>query len=415
MSHLPSIRRRDFLAALSGGSAVLSLSGAVPHFWQVAAAAESGTPRDTVLVVIQLTGGNDGLNTIVPFRHDAYRRARPKLAIPADQVLKIDGELGFHPAARGLADLLEAGQLAVVQGVGYPEPNRSHFESMDIWHTCQRKTGSARTTGWLGRYLDATQHLAPSDSPGLHVGPEKQPLALAAANVSTPSLASPDRFRLQGDGNERLQAAIRDLAGTTASPGDELLGFVRSTTTSALSASERIAAVLRDAASPVAYPDNELARKLKLVAQLIAAGLKTRVYYVELDGFDTHSQQPAAHAALLQQFSGAMKAFLEDIAQHGEARRVLAMAFSEFGRRVAENASEGTDHGAAAPMFLAGAPARGGLLTPHPSLDDLTDGDLRFQTDFRQVYASVLTGWLGWPSADILGGVFEPVRVLAGG
>src|SRR5688572_4181733 len=177
MRNAMNTSRREFLSSVAAGSAVMSLGGIVPGFWAQAAEANNQNGNDTVLVVLQLTGGNDGLNTVIPFDHDVYRKSRPKLAVPADQVLKIKDGLGFHPSARGLADLLEAGKLAVVQGVGYPEPNRSHFESMDIWHTCHRK-GGPRTTGWLGRYLDAAGQSQPSDAPALHLGHEKQPLAL---------------------------------------------------------------------------------------------------------------------------------------------------------------------------------------------------------------------------------------------
>jgi uncharacterized protein (DUF1501 family) len=404
------MKRREFLKSC----AVLSLGSGVPALWARAAAAQSGSARDSILVVLQLTGGNDGLNTVIPFRDESYRKARPKLAIPADQVLKIDDELGFHPSAQGLAELIEGGKLGIVQGVGYPDPNRSHFESMDIWHTCQRKGVPARATGWLGRYLDAASGKSSGDVAALHVGPEKQPLALAARNVSVPSLASPRRFQLEGGERRELQESIQALAGSGQPSTNELLGFLQTSTSSALSASERIGQALRNYDTPVAYPDNELAAKFKTIAQLIDAGIGTRVYYLELDGFDTHSQQAAAHAALLQQFSSSVRAFVEDISHHGHGDRVLVVAFSEFGRRVAENASQGTDHGAAAPMFLAGSRVRAGLVNRHPSLTDLDDGDVKFHTDFRQVYAALLESWLGWPSEPVLGGRFSPAEVLAG-
>jgi uncharacterized protein (DUF1501 family) len=403
--------RREFLNSLAAGSAVLSLGSAVPGFLAEAAAANSANGDDTILVVLQLTGGNDGLNTVIPFDHDVYRKLRPKLAIPADQVLKIKDGLGFHPSARGLADLLELGKLAIVQGVGYPEPNRSHFESMDIWHTCHRK-GGPRTTGWLGRYLDAAKQPTQNDASALHLGHEKQPLALASDHVRVPSLSSPENFRLQDGGNQQLRETIRDLAARGGNQADDLAGFLQTSTTSALSASERIAEALRQYDTPVTYPDNALAKKMKTIAQLIEAGLKTRVYYVELDGFDTHSQQGAAHVALLQQFSSSLHAFIQDVNHQGHSERVLVVCFSEFGRRVQENASEGTDHGAAGPMFIAGSRVKPGLATEHPSLTDLEDGDVKFKTDFRQVYGTLLDQWLSWPSPAILGGKYDPVPIL---
>jgi uncharacterized protein (DUF1501 family) len=403
--------RRRFLTSLAGGSAVLSLSGPVPTFLAQAATAESNGKKDTILVVVQLTGGNDGLNTVVPFNHDGYRKARPKLAIPVKDVLKINESLGLHPSAKGLSKLLEAGKLAIVQGVGYPNPNRSHFESMDIWQTCQRK-GSPRSTGWLGRFLDASRKPTDIDAPAVHVGPEKQPLALAAENIRVPSFASPESFRLNDGDNSKLGAAIRELANRGEGQSDPLLNFVQSSTKSALATSDRIAEALRDYHTPIKYPESALAKHLKTIAQLIDAGLKTRVYYVELDGFDTHSQQPAAHAALLQQLGDAMRAFIDDIEHYGHGKRILVMTFSEFGRRVAENASQGTDHGAAAPMFLAGTRVRAGLVGEHPNLDELEDGDVKFHTDFRQVYATLLEHWLGWSSKSVLGGAFKPIDAL---
>jgi uncharacterized protein (DUF1501 family) len=376
-----------------------------------AAAAESVQSKDTILVVVQLTGGNDGLNTVVPYNHDEYRKARRKLAIPEKNVLKISDTIGLHPSARGLSDLLEGGKLAIVQGVGYPTPNRSHFESMDIWHTCLRK-GNPRSTGWLGRFLDASRQSGDIDAPAIHIGFEKLPLALVAENVRVSSFGSPESFRLQDGGSRQLRDAIRALTSGDRQPSDPLLGFLQSSATSALTTSERITEVLRDYQTPVAYPESALATRLKTIAQLIDAGLKTRVYYVELDGFDTHSQQAAAHAALLQQFSDAVRAFTEDLEHHNHGDRTLVMSFSEFGRRVAENASEGTDHGAAAPMFLAGSRVYAGLVGGHPSFNDLDDGDLKFHTDFREVYATLLERWLGWPSTRVLGGEFKSIDVL---
>lgn len=405
--------RREFLRSVAESAAVVSLAAHMPAFWSQAAAVAADSKQDTILVILQLTGGNDGLNTVVPYQDDAYRKARPKLAIAEKDVLKIDDRFGFHPAARGFADLLEASKLAIVQGVGYSQPNRSHFESMDIWHTCQRK-GGPRTAGWLGRYFDGlAESPASAATPGLHLGGEKQPLALTAEKVRVPSISSPQKFRLQDGGDPALVGAIRDLAGRSRSDtNNDLLGFLQSSTSAALTDSDRITAALRDYKTPVKYPENGLAQKMKTVAQLISAGLGTRVYYVELDGFDTHSQQAAAHTALLQQAGGSLSAFLNDIAHQGQADRVLVMCFSEFGRRVAENASEGTDHGAAAPMFLAGKRVKSGLIGKHPSLTDLDDGDLKFHTDFRQVYATVLEHWLGWSSSKILGGEFAPVPAI---
>lgn len=404
--------RRDFLRTTLRASAVLSIGAAAPRFLLKAAAAEAEPSADTVLVVVQLSGGNDGLNTVIPFGDDVYRKSRPKLAVPADRVLRLDDRLGLHPEMTGLRDLFEKGRLAVVQGVGYPEPNRSHFESMDIWHTCRRKA-ERRNDGWLGRYLDAAVRDRGGDSPALHLGEEAQPLALAAQDVRVPSIRSVDRFRLEAD-DPRLKEAIAALAAADRPAGNDLLGFVSASTAGALDASRRVESARGGYEPKAEYPDNALASKLKTVAQLIDAGLGTRVYYVTLDGFDTHAQQPGAHAALLGQLSGAVHAFIHDVDGHGHGKRVLLMSFSEFGRRVEENASEGTDHGTAGPMFLAGAGVRPGLIGAYPALTDLEDGDLKFHTDFRQVYAAVLEKWLRWPSVPVLGGEWTPADVIEG-
>lgn len=403
--------RREFLARTLGSTAVVSFGSVYPHFWLRAASGADPSNGETVLVVVQLSGGNDGLNTVVPFGDPEYRRKRPTLAIAADEVLTVTDEIGFHPSLRGFADLLEDNRLAVVQGVGYPNPNRSHFESMDIWHTCQRKT-ERRVDGWLGRYLDLARSQLAGDVAAMHLGSEKQPFALAARHVRVPSVRSLEGFRLQVDGDEELSKSIEQLTGGPRRGEHDLLDFVRTSTVSALAASRRVAEASRDYTSNQTYPDTELGRNLRSVAQLVDAGLSTRIYYVALDGFDTHARQIDAHAALLRQFSEAVTAFLGDVKDHGHGDRVLVMAFSEFGRRVRENASEGTDHGTAAPMFLAGSPVNAGLIGAHPSLADLEDGDLKYHTDFRQVYACVLEKWLGWESANVLGGQYEAVEAI---
>lgn len=405
--------RRNFLQSALGSTAVISLGATAPAvFSQAIAAGNNG--QETILVVVQLSGGNDGLNTVIPSHDPVYQKHRPTLAIPPSEVLSIKDRLGFHPAARGLADLLEDNQLAIVQGVGYPDPNHSHFESMDIWHTCQRKQKeNPRTTGWLGRYLDHDSPATGGDPSALHLGSEKQPLALAAKKTRVPSIGSLEQFRLQDGGDRDVLGVIGNLSRAERDQSDPLLGFIQTSTTAALDASRRVEEARKDYQTPVTYPDHDLATKLRTVAQLIDAGLKTRVYYLQLDGFDTHSQQAAAHAALLGQLGSGVSAFIKDVKHHGHGERVLVMAFSEFGRRVAENASEGTDHGAAAPLFLAGGKVRAGLHGQPVSLSNLQDGDVKFHTDFRRVYATVLENWLGVPSQPVLGAMYKPLAVLS--
>ncbi|MBM4001013.1 MAG: DUF1501 domain-containing protein [Planctomycetes bacterium] len=400
--------RREFLQSALASSAVVSMGGAAPSlFGKLASAETRGDGR--VLVVVQLTGGNDGLNTLIPFRDPEYRKARPKLAIPSDRVLKIDEALGFHPSLGGVAGLLEEGRFAVVPAVGYDGPNRSHFESMDIWHTCMRKT-APRRDGWIGRYLDSAKASGSGDLPAIHLGPEQQPLALAAQTLRVPSIASIDRFRLQ-DGDDTYDR-VKQLVESPRESATGLLDFVQSSATSALNASRKLEEIARNAPGAAGYPSTGLAEKLATVAKLIGAELPTRVYYVMLDGFDTHSQQAAAHAGLLDQWSGAIGAFFRHLSDLGHADRVLLLSFSEFGRRVFENASEGTDHGAAAPVWLAGPAVSAGVHGEPPDLTKLVEGDIPHSVDFRQVYATILERWLNTPSQELLGGTFEPIDFL---
>ena len=397
--------RRNFLRSSAAASAVLTFAGPAPS---VLTAGALRNESQRVLVVVELAGGNDGLNTIVPYADDTYRRLRPKLAHKKSDLFEIGDDLGFHPSLRGFADLMEAGRLAIVQGVGYPDPNRSHFESMDIWHTCQRKS-DVRTDGWLGRMLDSTSAMATTDPAALHLGHDKQPFALMSRTVRVPSIRSLEQFHLQGTEDAQFKKAVQELAGAQRGDNGGLLDFVQSSTSSALAASERLESSGKSYKSAVTYPETDLARKLQTVAHLIASGLSTSVYYVQLDGFDTHAQQPEAHAGLLRQLGGGVKAFLDDIDAMQQSDRVTVMCFSEFGRRVEENASEGTDHGTAGPMFLAGANVKPGLIGKHPSLSDLQDGDVKHHTDFRQVYATVLKNWFQCDADAILRGRFEPV------
>jgi uncharacterized protein (DUF1501 family) len=408
--------RRKFLATVSAAASaagLVSLAPRAPGFLFESVAFGANQPGEKVLVVVQLSGGNDGLNTVVPYADETYRRRRPSLGLPAGQLLKIDGAFALHPSLKGMERLLENRQLAIVQGVGYPNPNRSHFESMDIWHTASMKA-KERKLGWLGRAFDAQKSAFSTtpDPPALHLGEESQPLALAARDVPSPSVRSLAQFRLETGGDQRQRAAIEDALKTPRGNGSDLLKFVQTRSTSALEVSRRIEASGRSYQTPVTYPATPLASKLKQIAQLIDAGLATRVYYVALDGFDTHSDQAAAHAGLLDQLGGGLAAFAEDLQAHSQLDRVMTLVFSEFGRRVEENASRGTDHGAAAPVFLVGNRVKSGLIGDHPRLDQLQDGDLKFHTDFRAVYATLLSQWLGWPAASILGDDFAPADVL---
>lgn len=397
--------RRRFLSEAATRSAALGFAAGAP--WPLLASALQ-VQTERILIVIELQGGNDGLNTVVPFGDPVYRRLRPQLAIREADVLPIAGGMGFHPALAGFAELLEAGQLAVVQGVGYPEPNRSHFESMDIWHTC-RPRGGSREDGWLGRWLESSEPSG-SDPQAFHLGSDKLPLALMSRRVRVPSVNSLEEFRLRGSEDRKFREAVQSLPEAPRSDGD-LLSFVQSSTSAALSASERLAAA-KAASSAVVWPQSPLAGRLQMMSRLIRSGLGTSLYYTTFSGFDTHAQQPDAHRSLLRQVGDAVRALLSELKESGDSSRVTVLAFSEFGRRVAENASAGTDHGTAGPMFLAGEGVRGGLHGPNPDLGNLQDGDLQFAVDFREVYAAVLRHWLGADPAEILSGAYKPIDVF---
>lgn len=424
--------RRQFLRNSFATAAALGIGCRVPG--AMLHAAEQRHNRERVLVVIQLTGGNDGLNTIVPYRDDVYYRSRPKLAIPRSDVVSLDDTCGLHPAAAALEPLMAAGDAAIVRGVGYDQPNRSHFESMDIWHTCRRKD-QPRESGWLGGFFDADPGRSGSDVAGMHLGRETQPLALLARTVSVPTIADLSQFRLRGENRQALQellrsntatnnsaAAVADRTGRMTSEmmsstndqasGDSALAFLQSSTAAAVEASSRIAEAAGSLTAGGVYPDTPLANKLQIISSLISAGLQTSVYYVQLDGFDTHANQPDAHASLLRMWADAVAAFVGDLNAQGHKDRVCVMSFSEFGRRVAENASEGTDHGAAGPMFFCGGGLRPGLHGSAPDLTDLLNGDVKPSIDFRRLYAAVLKNWLGVAPERIVGD-HRPYEIFA--
>lgn len=413
-----ALNRRLWLKQAAAGTAAVGIgtSSVVPTcFQQIAAASEPDSGQ--ILVVVQLSGGNDGLNTLVPFKDDAYKAARPKLSIGADDVLKLNDEYGLHPALSGFNELLQAGKASIIQGVGYPNPNRSHFESMDIWHTCFRKDQRTEE-GWIGRYLQSQGVDQSGDAPAMHLGNKAQPLALASRDLTIPTVKSLKGFQLRGDdaavvsqllSNQSMQAQ----AAPSPQAESSLLGFLNSSTANAIAASERISSAIKDYETPVDYPESGLGAKLKMVAQLITSQLSTRVYYVELDGFDTHAKQADSHAALLRQYSEAVTAFMKDLKHHQLSQQVCVLTFSEFGRRVAENASEGTDHGAAGLMMLCGESIKPGLLGQKADLTDLQEGDLKHQIDFRTVYAGIIQDWLGGDPAKALGASYEPMKLFA--
>lgn len=382
-----------------------------------------GVPTDHILVVVQLGGGNDGLNSVVPFGDPNYYKARPAIGIREANVLKLDkaNGIGLHPNMKGIRELHDEGLCAIVQGVGYPNPNRSHFKSMDIWHTADT---SATGDGWLGRYFDSEccgvgdgGKPEPEPMAGIAVGREA-PLAMQGRYSRAIGFEDPSLFRWLGkDVHESLddpyeQINRRGLVEGVS--GDTNAGFLMRTALDAQISSEQIRrAVAQRPSSP--YPNSELSRQLQMISSMIRAGLKTRVYYANLGGFDTHAGQggeQGRHAQLMDTLASSLKAFYDDLKKQGNDGRVLTMSFSEFGRRVAQNASGGTDHGTAAPMFLFGPMVKAGVHGKHPSLTDLDQGDLKYGTDFRGVYASILENWLKADSRKILEGSYRAFDVI---
>jgi uncharacterized protein (DUF1501 family) len=419
--------RRLFLRQ---GMAFVSLAGTAPLFLQRTAhgvmlpdgspvSSRPGVPEDRVLVVVQLGGGNDGLNSVVPFGHAEYYRRRPRLAVPAPgkggdaAALALDDTegIGLHPGLGGLKTLMDDGVASIVQGVGYPNPNRSHFASMDIWHTADT-TGT--NNGWLGRYFDCTCNGTPEAQGSVALG-RSAPLALQGAIQKPVSFESAELFRWLGeDLHDSLSApyqAINRRGGPGQAGDASQLGFLLRTALDAQVSSERIRAAV--AKSPlVRYPRGDLARQLQIVGAMIRDGMTTRVYDVSLGGFDTHAGQAPRHANLLRQLGDSLLAFHKDLTAQGNDGRVLTMVFSEFGRRVGQNASGGTDHGTAAPMYFVGPMLRPGLLGTHPSLTDLDQGDLKFTVDFRSIYAAIIEDWLAGPARQVLNGEFRKAQLL---
>jgi uncharacterized protein (DUF1501 family) len=406
------MKRRSFGQLGISTCAALAIGTAQPGGWLQALAGElasqdqSSSVTDRILVVIQLSGGNDGLNTIVPYRDELYAKARPKLGIPSSDVIKLTEELGLHPSLRAIENQFSENRFSIIQGVGYPSPNRSHFESMDIWHSCHPKKDRSQS-GWLGRWITEQNAHPTSDSTAIHIGSESLPLACQERGVQVPSLASLEQMRLKAKLDSMQDKQARPGAESNSKDSGSLLDFLSTSTVAALEVSERLDKILAQPDTSGEFPKTALGEKLRAVSRLILSGLKTRIYYVTLDGFDTHANQPDVHASLLKQWSEALAAFLSRLKQTGQQDRVLVMTFSEFGRRVSENASLGTDHGAAAPMFLAGPKLPKIIHGPMPDLSDLEDGDLRFKIDFRSVYASVLEHWMMTDSRKSLDGDYH--------
>ena len=411
-----SCSRRDFLIR---GLYGVGLGAGLPVILQrtsaaLAAQALEGTSvekhSERILVVIELSGGNDGLNTVVPYADAAYYRARPKLGIPARDVIKISDGFGFHPSMVGFERMYKDGVMAVVHGCGYDHPSLSHFSSMGFWHTGVPNGGEP--LGWLGRLADQ-RYAAATRNVIVNLG-NAQSLAVRSQKHSPLVFDDPARFRREGTDDERH--ALTEL-GRGRSTANSTLEFLATMAGNAAESSDFVRQASASYRTPVDYgTGGGLAGSLQRVAALIAAGMPTRLYYLSYQGnqFDTHVQQADLHSRLLMYTADAVRGFIDDLKRIDRADTVAVMMFTEFGRRVEENGSLGTDHGTATPMFIFGRGVKGGLYGRHPSLTDLDDGNMKMTTDFRRVYATMIGEWLGYQDTQaILKGRFEPLGVFA--
>ena len=434
--------RREFLRTTVLGSAMswtvpafLANTFSALHADAADSAAQIATGKDaTILVVLQMAGGNDGLNTVVPYSNDHYAKARPRIGLKPDAVLKINDDIALHKSLEGFKGLYDAGHLAIVQGVGYPNPNRSHFRSTEIWQTAS-DSNKFENTGWLGRYFDNTCSGC-DPAIGVTIG-RAMPQAFAARQPKGICFDDPKNYRFNKADkpgademdtteesyrklNEPEEPAMENSGGSIAAISGSArhagspLDFIERTALDAQVSSDTVRAIAAKAKNQAVYPNSQLANSLKLVAKLIGGRMATRVYYVSQGGYDTHTNQLNTQERLLRDLGDSVRAFTDDMKAQGNMGRVMVMTFSEFGRRVAENANGGTDHGAAAPLFIVGDKIKSGLLGKYPSLapGDLFQGDIKYTVDFRSVYAGILEEWLQTKSMPVLSRKFDPLEIV---
>ena len=396
------LTRRQFIQR----SAILSLSPVVPMFLARSAIGAEASRDERMLVVIQMSGGNDGLNTVIPYADEEYAKVRQNLRIERARIIKISDHVGLHPAMEAAGTLFDQGRLAIVQGVSYPNPSRSHFQSMTIWHTARLHPDDHTGYGWLGRALDGRSAEASRSSDSVYVGDGNVPTAIVGRRATTVSFSS----------EKELLLGARFTQASYSQEANDMESFLQGTVSSSFQAARQIAeATDAGTAGSSNYPQSRLGQKLKLMAKLIRMRTGTRVFYVSQPGYDTHAAQPVTHQRLLSEFATSLKAFLDDMEAAGLGDQVVVLAFSEFGRRVNENGSAGTDHGTAGPVFVAGKSVRAGMLGEAPSLTDLDEeGDLKWSVDFRQIYSSLLQDWLGSDPVPPIGKDIPPLRVISG-
>ena len=395
------MKRRNFLKRSAYVTAGTLL---VPEFIK-AAQALNASYEGRRLVIIQFSGGNDGLNTVIPYHNDVYYQVRPQIAIGADKVLKLNDEMGLHPALKSLQKLYDQGDLSIVNSVGYPNPDRSHFRSMDIWHTASG-ANEYLTNGWLGRYLDSQ-----GNNEKLWQAVEvDESLSLAMKGAERKALTVSDPGKLyrttRGLFAEQYEAQAHQHE-------HENLGYLYKTMAETVNSAAYIYEKSKVYQTKVSYPNNAFGRDLKQIAQMINSGIETEVYYVSLNGFDTHAGQLGRQAGLLKQYAEGVEAFVKDLRVKGNWDNTLVMTFSEFGRRVAQNASRGTDHGTANNVMLMGGKLKkAGIYNAAPNLTTLDKGDLIYQVDFRQIYSTILQNWLEADPSKVLSESFESLKIV---
>ncbi len=394
------MKRREFLR-----NTIFTSAGAlmVPAFmkpFEALALEELGLYKN--LVVIQLSGGNDGLNTVIPYGNDIYYQKRPGISIKPAEIIKLNDMQGLNPNLAGLKELYDQGWMTVINDVGYPNPDRSHFRSMDIWQTAS-DSNQYLSTGWIGRYLDSNCDTCKFPYTAIEVDDS---LSLAMKGSSKKGIAVKDPAALYKNTNEPF---FKEMIRQQKEHLDEdNLGYLYKTMIETSSSANYIQQTSKIYQNKATYPSTNFSNQLKTVSKFISSGLKTRVYYVSLSGFDTHINQKAQQGNLLKQYAEGINVFLKDLKQNNKLDDTLVMTFSEFGRRVEQNGSNGTDHGTANNMLLFGGELKKqGIFNTAPNLSDLDAGDLKYQVDFRQVYGTLLDKWLNVNKGDIISNKFN--------
>jgi uncharacterized protein (DUF1501 family) len=427
MQPLNIATRRDFL---NRGLGIVGIGLTLPDFMlRSALAAPRSASDERVVVSILLTGGPDGLSVVPPYSNDDYYKNRKVLGVPRKDALALTDDIGLHPSLKGFKSLYDKGELAVVLGTGYPNFNLSHFSGRNIWEAGAEGVGDipkSGATGWLGRFVDHACAGNPDPTLNIAVGPGNLPLIIRGKDHLGIGFTSPDSFKFLGDNSARgravygkLNQVSAEMAAMKEAAGADDIQFLTRTAVNANDASAQLGELAGKYHTPVKYPDTDFGASVKTIAGFINGGLSARAYYAAqgiavFGGYDTHADQPRRLSQLLEELSQTMTAFYEDLQRCGNAKRVLTFTYSEFGRRVSENLSGGTDHGLAQPMFLLGPGVKAGVHGKQPSLTDLDErGNLKMTADFRSVYATILEKWLKVPGEAVLGGKVPLMDCLA--